>query len=191
MEKKGAEDKYSGNKAGNKTEESSISTQRYPNMSKPRRNTSDLVVLQQKKLLPVGIARPKQWHNRNLCVSLQGKRALQGGAGAVSLSALPTDTAWGPGTDCRCHGGSSAAAGPRARPGWPGQARLPSWAWHPGDSSHSPAVPRAGQPWQGTESCCWHRSTATAPGTALQALSTPGPYPLGSREKLRHDQHIH
>lgn len=93
-------------------------------MSKPRRGASDLVVLQQKKLLPVGIARPKQWHSRKLCASLQGKRALRGGAGQVSLSALPTDTVWGPGTGRRCHGGSSAAAGPRARPGWPGRAPL-------------------------------------------------------------------
>lgn len=39
------------NKAGNKTEDSSISTQRDSNRSKQRRGASDLVILQQKKLL--------------------------------------------------------------------------------------------------------------------------------------------
>lgn len=48
MEKKGAEGKYPRNKAGNKTEESSSLTYRYPNMSKQRRGTSDLFLLQHK-----------------------------------------------------------------------------------------------------------------------------------------------
>lgn len=166
MEKKGAEDKYSGNKAGNKTEGSSISTQRDPNTSKQRRGSSGWVILQQKKLLPVGIPHPKQWHSRNLSVPLLGKRALDRGGGEVSLCCSPTGAQPGALAQAACAFAGAAAllaAGP-----------IPSKLIATGTASPSPEQPQppqfprhGGQ--QGAESCCWHHSTATVPGTAQQS----------------------
>lgn len=131
MEKKGEEDKYSGNKAGNKSEESSISTQRRANTSKQGRGASDGVILQQKQLLPAGFApRAVALQEPALC-RCPGAEPCREPRGALS-PALPTGhSGAGPGPlPSQPMAAGTAPRGQQPRPPVPGAGQHSHGAWH-------------------------------------------------------------
>lgn len=188
MEKKGAEDKYSGNKAATRLRARVSQHWEIQTRANRRGIKPDWVILQLKKLLPVGIPHPKQWHSRNLSVPLLGKRALEGGGGRFVSAAVPLGHSLGP---------------------WHGQQvhlQEQQHCWQPAPSSHS-RLPLAQHPRaqnshlsalsaHGRGALAGHWELLLAPQHSHSAWHSPAepssdPVQWAAGEQLRCDQHIH
>lgn len=131
------------------------------------------------KLLLVGILHTKQWHSRNLSISLLGERAPEGGGGDVSLSCAPHSTGAQRGALAQAAGAFAgaplllaAAPGPWARPSWQ-PAPLPSQLIATGTGSSSRRAATASHSAQGRVALAGHWELLLAPQHSHSAWHSP------------------